>query len=190
MILQIDNNDSFTYNVVQLIKSVSGENPVVIKIADVNMDNLAHYDGIVFSPGPGLPHEYPKMFEILKRYDSVIPILGICLGFQAICLHYGGQLYSLPQVVHGMASTIKCDPTSYLFNGIDKMIVGRYHSWAIKDLPQTLTATAEDKDEVIMAIEHISKLVYGVQFHPESIITQGGEKIIRQFLGKTKNRRL
>lgn len=183
MILLIDNNDSFTYNITEMLRNITSQQVEVIRHGRVNMRQVAGYDKIIFSPGPSVPQEYPVMEEILRLYGDTIPILGICLGFQAICLHYGGSLVNTETVIHGVPSLIRCTETSVLFQGIGQTTVGRYHSWIVRDLPGALKITATTTDGIIMAVEHSSKPVYGVQFHPESYMSTDGWKILKNFTG-------
>lgn len=182
MILLIDNDDSFTYNVVQLLRKVSKKPIAVQRGCETRISDAARYHHIIFSPGPGLPNDFPIMKDILERYDSTKSILGICLGHQAICQYYGGTLRNLPHVVHGVASDLICQPASVLFKGISSMTVGRYHSWVADSLPDVLRVTATDEAGLIMGVEHTAKRVYGIQFHPESYITQEGATILQNFL--------
>lgn len=182
-IVLIDNNDSFTYNIVNLIKSHFKEVLLdVVSYKEVIPETLQQYDRIIFSPGPQLPQDYPILYDILRMYDVQIPILGICLGHQAICHYYGAEIQHLGRVVHGEPSVINCDPHSVLFSGTTSSIVGRYHSWAAFHIPDTLNITASTEDHIVMAVEHKHKPVFGVQFHPESIITHCGVDIIRHFI--------
>lgn len=183
MILLIDNNDSFTYNITETLRSITSQKVEVVRHDRVNMQQVAGYDKIIFSPGPSVPQEYPVMEEILRLYGDTVPILGICLGFQAICLHYGGSLVNMEKVIHGVPSLIRCAENSVLFKGIEQTTVGRYHSWIVGDLPDELKITAATTDGIIMAVEHRSKPVYGVQFHPESYISTDGRKILKNFTG-------
>lgn len=187
MILLIDNNDSFTYNVVELLRRVTPQSVVIIKSDELSIEQVEEYDIIIFSPGPGLPDDYPIIGKVLDRYDSHKRILGICLGHQAICEHYGGRLVNLSKVMHGVESRIECDPGSVLFSGITTTTVGRYHSWAATDIPPLLKITALDHQGTVMAVEHRCKQVFGLQFHPESFITLQGEQILKNFIyGATK----
>lgn len=166
-----------------MLRNITSQKIEVIRHNRVNALQVAGYDKIIFSPGPSVPQEYPVMDEILRLYGNTIPILGICLGFQAICLHYGGSLINTEKVMHGVPSVIHCIPPSVLFKGMEQTTVGRYHSWIVRDLPDELKITAATADGVIMAVEHRSKPVYGVQFHPESYISTDGEEILRNFTG-------
>lgn len=182
MILLIDNNDSFTHNVLQLLQRVTTQTIHLRRGVEINIAEVEQYSHIIFSPGPGLPADFPIMAQVLQRYDTSKSILGICLGHQAICQYYGGTLSNLARVVHGQATRVKCDPESILFHGVESMVVGRYHSWVVQRLPDLLRVTATDDSALIMAVEHTSKRVYGVQFHPESYITKQGETILRNFI--------
>lgn len=184
MVLLIDNNDSFTYNVVQLLRSVSDTEISVRRADELQGSDAERFDHIIFSPGPGLPDDFPIMREVLKRYDSSKSILGICLGHQAICQYYGGKLRNMSDVRHGVESELVCQPTSVLFRGVRSMRVGRYHSWVVDSLPEDLWVTATDSRGEIMGVEHTSKRVYGVQFHPESYITEDGSAIFKRFLSR------
>lgn len=182
MILLIDNNDSFTYNVVELLRQVTTQQVVVLKSHALTVEQVESYDTIILSPGPGLPDDFPILAQILRQYDDHKRILGICLGHQTICQYYGGRLINLPQVMHGVESEIECDPNSLLFNGMNVITVGRYHSWAATDIPPTLKITATDQDGTVMAVEHRTKQVFGLQFHPESFITLRGKQILKNFI--------
>lgn len=184
-ILILDNYDSFTYNLVYIIKKYCTEF-TVFRNDKIKPESCLNYDAIVLSPGPGLPHEAGNMPEIIKHCAGKIPILGICLGHQAIGEYLGAELYNLPKVYHGVQSLIDFNNTnSNLFNGLDESFkVGRYHSWAINPLSinENISVTATEKEDCIMAIENIDKKLYGVQFHPESLLTPKGENIIKNFL--------
>ena len=142
------------------------------------------FDRFVFSPGPGLPSEQPIMRELLEKYAAKRPVLGVCLGMQAIAEYAGGTLFNLKEVKHGQQEEIHVDPSSVLFACLtDKMKVGLYHSWGcnIEKVP-SLRVTAKSKEGVVMAFEDLQKQLFAVQFHPESILTEGGIDIFRNFL--------
>lgn len=185
MILLVDNDDSFTYNILELLRRTTHEQVTVINHRDVNVDLAAHYNAFIFSPGPSLPHDFPIMDQLLTQYDSSKAILGICLGHQAICEHYGAQLVKSDRVHHGEPSMIECNPDSMLFAGLTNTVVGRYHSWLATNIPSELRITASDSHGSVMAVEHLSKRVFGVQFHPESYITEAGELILKNFIHAT-----
>lgn len=184
MLLIVDNNDSFTYNVVELIRKVSSIEIVVKKSESLILEEVAPFSHIIFSPGPSLPDHFPIMKNILNRFQDHKKILGICLGHQAICEYFGAELYHTGSVKHGVPSQIICNPNSTLFENQTKLTVGRYHSWAARNIPDCLRVTATDTEGVVMAVEHITKKIFGVQFHPESYITQSGASIIENFLNR------
>lgn len=183
-ILIIDNYDSFTYNLVQYIREANPKNNITVLRNDAfELDELADYDTFVFSPGPGIPTEAGKLIDVIKMYARQKPMLGICLGHQAIAEAFGGQLKQLEKVYHGLATTITFDPTIYLFNGLPNTLsVGRYHSWSVYDLPAELEFIASDEEGQIMALQHKELPIYGLQFHPESVLTAQGRQIIDNFL--------
>lgn len=183
-LLIIDNYDSFTYNIVHAVRQL-GIEPVVKRNDALTLDEVEEYDKIIISPGPGIPEEAGLMPEVLKRYATDKPVLGICLGHQAIGERFGASLRNLPQVYHGIRSTITVTRPDYIFEGLpDKIDVGRYHSWVIdKDsLPEELEVTAMSDDGEIMAVRHRSLDVRGLQFHPESILTPDGLTMINNWL--------
>jgi len=184
-IVIIDNYDSFTYNLVHYVEQFCDRVDVFRNDA-VNCNQLVEYDKIILSPGPGLPSDYSILAETIHQYKETKPILGVCLGQQAIAEAFGGSLINLPEVVHGMQrSTIITDTTDYLFKGIcNPFLSGRYHSWVIdpKTLPNEIKTIAIDNDSNIMAIRHTAYNIKGVQFHPESIMTPEGLKIIQNFM--------
>ncbi len=151
----------------------------------IDLEQIQFYDKIVFSPGPGLPKDAGLMNTIIQTYRDTIPMLGVCLGFQAIAENFGGQLYNQNKVKHGVSTIAKFDVGSRLFKNTAKSFkVGLYHSWAVKEsnLPDCLKITARSAEDVIMAFEHKSLPIAGVQFHPESILSQNGKQIVQNFL--------
>lgn len=183
-LLIIDNYDSFTYNIVHAIRSL-GIEPVIYRNDMIGVGDVAHYDKIIISPGPGIPSEAGIVPEMLQRYSSSKPILGICLGHQAIGECFGAKLKNLPTVYHGIKSSITIDKPDYLFDGLpDTIDVGRYHSWVVcKDgLPDCLEVLATSPDGEIMALRHRTYDIRGVQFHPESILTPEGINILRNWI--------
>jgi anthranilate synthase component II len=191
-ILVLDNYDSFTYNLVQYIAEITGETPSVFRNDQISLDDVDAYDFIVLSPGPGLPSEAGIMPELIKRYGPTKHIFGVCLGMQAIGEAFGGELYNLSKVYHGVATPIQIiDSQELIFKNIPKeILVGRYHSWAVvrKNLPADLMVTAEDTEGAIMALSHKRYNVCGVQFHPESIMTDYGKQILRNFFAPVLSR--
>lgn len=184
-LLVLDNYDSFTYNLVHLIEKVSDVAFDVIRNDKISLDSINSYDKILLSPGPGLPKNAGIMPELLKQYDSTKSILGVCLGLQAIGENYGASLENLDTVVHGQATPVNIIHDDILFkNCPKKFLVGRYHSWVIHPnfLPQDLIITASDPEGNIMALKHIKYNVRGVQFHPESILSEYGETIIKNWI--------
>lgn len=184
-VLIIDNEDSFTYNLVQVL----GRQECTIQVCTHNQmeaADAATYDRIIFSPGPGLPDEYPIMKEILRRYERTKRILGVCLGHQAIGEYYGGRLINLENVYHGQRKTASVlSPVDRLFADIPTTLpVGLYHSWAIDSdgFPDSLRVTSLSEDGVIMSLAHRTYDIRGVQFHPESIMTDDGEQLLANWL--------
>ena len=185
-ILIIDNYDSFTYNLVHLVNEIGLECEVwrndQFKIEDVDA-----YDRIILSPGPGIPSEAGLLLEVIKTYAPTKSIFGVCLGQQAIAEVFGGRLYNLSRPMHGIATPIKVtDRTEQLFTGLPESIkVGRYHSWVVsrEGLPDSLEITAiDEKDNSIMALRHKTYDVRGVQFHPESVLTEYGKEMMQNWL--------
>lgn len=185
-ILVLDNYDSFTYNLVHYLKELSGLKVDVYRNDEISLDDVNSYDKILLSPGPGVPDSAGIMKDLIARYGATKSIMGVCLGCQAISEVYGGSIYNLNKVFHGVCTPIKkLDQDELLFNGIsDVFDAGRYHSWVVKkvDLPDTLIITSEDEEGEIMGIRHKTHDVRGVQFHPESILTPEGKKMIRNWL--------
>ncbi|MBC7745853.1 MAG: aminodeoxychorismate/anthranilate synthase component II [Flavobacterium sp.] len=184
-ILVIDNYDSFTFNLVHLLNEV-GYNATVWRNDKFELADVEPFDKILLSPGPGIPSEAGLLLDVIRNYSQTKSILGICLGMQAIAEVFGGSLYNLARPVHGRATSITVsDMKETLFNGCPKeFLVGRYHSWAVnnQDLPADLKVTSIDEKGVIMALSHTSLDVKGVQFHPESILTEHGKILIENWL--------
>ncbi|HKK77780.1 MAG TPA: aminodeoxychorismate/anthranilate synthase component II [Saprospiraceae bacterium] len=185
-ILVLDNYDSFTYNLVQYIQDILGQKINVVRNDAIDLDAVAAYDVIILSPGPGVPSEAGIMPELIKRYAPEKPILGVCLGHQAIGEAFGARLENLTQVYHGIETPIKVtDEKDPLFRNIpDVFHAGRYHSWIVRkdSLPSELKITAIDVKGEIMAMRHTTYPVFGVQFHPESVMTSEGKKMLANFL--------
>jgi anthranilate synthase component 2 len=184
-VLLIDNYDSFTYNLVQLIEQAGGI-PTVIKHNEINLSEIHIYDKIVLSPGPGLPNETENLIEIIQKYHREKSILGVCLGHQAIAMAFGGELYNLEKPLHGKETKVSItDDKEYLFKNMgEEFSAGLYHSWAVNktNLPDCLKVTSIDENEIIMSITHKEYDVKGIQFHPESYITKDGIVIIKNWL--------
>jgi len=185
-ILVIDNYDSFTYNLVHAIKKISGLPVDVFRNDEVALMEIEKYDKIVLSPGPGIPEEAGLLLEIIKKYASKKSILGVCLGHQAIGEAFGGTLHNMNRVLHGIATPVKLtENKSVLFKDLpDVFDVGRYHSWIVKEegLPDCFEVTSYDDEGRIMSMRHKENDVEGVQFHPESVLTPQGEKMIENWL--------
>lgn len=186
-ILIFDNYDSFTYNLVHLVKELGYTDVDVFRNDKIELADVAKYDKIILSPGPGIPSEAGLLLPLIKQYASLKPILGVCLGHQAIGEAFGGTLINLEDVYHGISTKVEIIADDYIFSDIDSEIeVGRYHSWIVdsKGLPDCFTVTAVDKSGQIMAMKHNIYDVHGVQFHPESVLTPEGEIIVKNFLSK------
>jgi len=185
-ILVIDNYDSFTYNLVHYIRLLTGHDPDVFRNDRIDADAVNDYDKILLSPGPGIPVEAGICLDIIKHYGPAKSILGICLGHQAIGEAFGGSLTNLSEVFHGLSTPVSViDPAEPLFNGIPGNIkAGRYHSWVVtrSDLPDCFNVTCEDGDGTIMGISHRYYDVRGLQFHPESVLTENGIDILRNWI--------
>ena len=184
-ILVLDNYDSFTYNLVYLLRELGyGATLDVRRNHAFLLEEVARYDKILLSPGPGIPAEAGLMPELLQRYAPTKSILGICLGHQALAEAFGGTLLNLAEVQHGVASTVKVQPDR-LFEGLpDHFRVGRYHSWVVdeQNLPQELEVIARTEDQQIMALRHRHFDLRGLQFHPESILTEHGSQLIQNWI--------
>lgn len=181
-VLVIDNFDSFTYNLVHLLEGVGADITVVRNDA---LQTISSSDcrNILISPGPGLPSEIKNVSEFLKPLLSTHNILGVCLGHQLLGEMFGATLYQTDKVYHGIATPIKILDNDILFKNLPTSFnVGRYHSWMIKDLGEQLTTTALDEENNIMAFKHNANSVYGIQFHPESILSEYGREIISNWL--------
>jgi anthranilate synthase component 2 len=185
-ILVFDNYDSFTYNLVHLVKKLVKDDVDVYRNDEIPLEKVAEYNKIILSPGPGVPSEAGMLLPLIKQYAQSKSILGVCLGHQAIGEAFGGSLVNLTTVYHGVAHPCKLQVNdSPLFKGLPQSFpVGRYHSWVIKndDFPKELEVTAVDENGYIMALQHRTLDIQGVQFHPESVLTPDGEKIIKNWL--------
>ncbi|RCH54483.1 aminodeoxychorismate/anthranilate synthase component II [Mucilaginibacter hurinus] len=186
-ILIIDNYDSFTYNLVHLVNEI-GLECEVWRNDQFKLEDVDKFDHIILSPGPGIPSEAGLLLQVIVKYAPTKNIFGVCLGQQAIAEAFGGSLHNLSQPMHGIATPIKVtDAGEALFNGLpEKFNVGRYHSWVVneKGLPNELTITAiDEKDNSVMALRHKQYNVRGVQFHPESILTEYGKEMLKNWLG-------
>lgn len=185
-ILILDNYDSFTYNLVQYVQELVGQEVDVFRNDEITLEEVDVYDTIILSPGPGLPSEAGIMPELIKKYASSKSILGVCLGHQAIGEAFGASLENLANVYHGISTNmIQMAENTTVFKDIaTEFQAGRYHSWVVKKgtLPKELRITAVDDKEEIMAMQHENYDLHGVQFHPESVMTPEGKKMLANFL--------
>ena len=185
-ILIIDNYDSFTYNLVHYVNEYREHETDVFRNDRIAMDDIGQYDGILISPGPGIPSEAGNLLEIIDRYKESKRIFGVCLGLQAIAEVFGGSLLNTDKVYHGVATNINItEPGHYLFEGLPARFPGgRYHSWVVKkeNVPGCLRIDALDNEGYIMAMSHRNLDICGVQFHPESILTPDGKEIVFNWL--------
>ncbi len=183
-IVIIDNYDSFTYNLHHLIKAM-GVEVDVFRNDKFSLDELEKYDRIVLSPGPGIPSEAGLLLDVIRTYADKKPILGVCLGHQAIGEVFGARLTNLNEVFHGVQTVVKLLGNDPIFEGLDEELpVGRYHSWVVdkEGLPDCLEVTAISQEGQIMALKHKQYNVRGIQFHPESVLTPDGKRIIANWL--------
>ncbi len=185
-ILIIDNSDSFTFNLVQLIEESGVTHYDVVGSDRLDIEVVSRFDRVLISPGPGIPSDFPRMCEVIQRYGAEKDILGICLGHQAIAVEYGGSLINMPTVKHGITAKLHIlADEKKLFNGVSEgSVVGLYHSWTVdpKTIPDCMEVTAISEDKTILAIRHKTFRVRGVQFHPESFMTPTGKKMIENWL--------
>lgn len=184
-LLIIDNYDSFTYNLYHLTKEIGGYEIEVWRNDKIAIDDVAEFDKIILSPGPGIPEEAGELLTVIRRYAPCKSILGVCLGHQAIGEAFGAKLENLSQVYHGIQTPVHITAEDPLFKGLNTpFLAGRYHSWVVSRdrFPDKLIITAESTEKQIMALRHIEYDVHGIQFHPESILTPKGQLIIERFL--------
>ena len=180
----IDNYDSFTYNLAHLVKELGAEVSVV-RNDQFRLSELKPFDKIILSPGPGIPTEAGLLMDVIDAYASVKPILGVCLGHQAIGEYFGGKLTNLSQVFHGIASTISITAPDYIYKELPAQVqMGRYHSWVVDNegLPDCLEVTSVSEEGQIMSLRHKQYDVRGIQYHPESVLTPEGRKLIANSL--------
>ena len=191
-ILILDNYDSFTYNLVHMVEKITDNYPDVYRNDEISIDNVGSYDLIILSPGPGIPDEAGILKEVIKAYAGKIPIFGVCLGLQAITEVFGGKIINMNEVFHGVATEMRIlKKEAVIFRGIPEVFpAARYHSWIAskEDLPASLEITAIDEYGDIMAIRHKDFLISAVQFHPESILTEEGEKIVSNFIASVEKK--
>lgn len=181
----LDNNDSFTWNLVETIRQTTTIRIEVRSSIAVDIESISAYDGLLISPGPGLPDDYPKLRHIILENVNTLPILGICLGHQAIATAFGGCLKNLENIWHGKEALVKVLDKRGCFAGLpDEIPAGLYHSWAVDEqsLPRELTVTARDQRGEVMGIRHLSASVEGLQFHPESYLTPLGKQMLSNWI--------
>ena len=183
-IVIIDNYDSFTYNLAHLVKEL-GADVTVYRNDQFALNQLEPFDKIILSPGPGIPPEAGLLLDVIKAYAGKKPILGVCLGHQAIGEHFGGRLTNLSEVYHGVQTEGTQFGTDPIFAGLPKRIMmGRYHSWVVDraGFPDCLEVTAVSDDGQIMALKHKNYDIHGIQFHPESVLTPEGRTMLGNWL--------
>ncbi len=185
-ILVLDNYDSFTYNIVHYVEELVNDKVDVFRNDEITIEKVGEYDKIILSPGPGVPDEAGILKQVIATYGATKSILGVCLGCQAIGEVFGGSIRNLNRVFHGVATPVTViNRDEYLFNAMpDTFLAGRYHSWVVneEDLPAELIITTRDAEGQIMGLMHRDYDVRGVQFHPESILTENGKQIIKNWL--------
>jgi anthranilate synthase component 2 len=185
-ILVLDNYDSFTYNLVQMTEQIIGKQVFVSKNDEISLGEVERFDKIILSPGPGIPSESGILLELIRNFYTKKSLLGICLGQQAIAEVFGGSLFNLREIYHGVATEVQVlGADSKLFRNLpEKFDVGRYHSWAVNPagFPEELEITATDSEGMIMALQHRIHDVHAVQFHPESVLTPLGRQMLMNFI--------
>lgn len=183
-IVIVDNYDSFTYNLAHLVKELGAE-VTVYRNDKFQLDQLQEFDKIILSPGPGIPSEAGLLLDVIRTYAGKKPMLGVCLGHQAIGESFGGKLENLSEVFHGVATEGSQFGNDVIFNGLPQRItMGRYHSWVVskENFPSCLEITAESDEGQIMALKHKEYDIHGIQFHPESVLTTEGKTMISNWL--------
>ena len=183
-IVIIDNYDSFTYNLSHLVKELGAE-VTVVRNDQFELKDLEPYSKIILSPGPGIPSEAGLLLDVIKTYAGKKPILGVCLGHQAIGEAFGGKLENLSDVFHGVATPCHIISDDPIFSGIGcDITIGRYHSWVVskESFPDCLEVTAESDEGQIMALRHKTMNIRGIQFHPESVLTPDGKKMLQNWM--------
>lgn len=192
-IVIIDNYDSFTYNLSHLVKEL-GADVTVYRNDQFTMEQLEEFDKIILSPGPGIPSEAGLLLDVIKLYEGKKPILGVCLGHQAIGESFGGKLTNIGEVVHGVATPCYLTANDYLFEGVETQLmeqtskegfqIGRYHSWVVdaEGLPECLEVTSVSDEGFIMSLRHKEYDIRGIQYHPESVLTPAGKTILGNWL--------
>lgn len=184
-VLLIDNNDSFTYNIVEILRSINRVSFEVIPYSCLDVGKLNEFNNIIISPGPMIPSDYPKHAQVISFCEHHHkPLLGICLGHQSICAYYGNKLVRMEKIIHGQKKRITIDNRCPLFSQLpNKIDVGLYHSWKIdhQTLSNELTITGISDDDCLMAVQKTGRSIFGTQFHPESFLTPMGKQILDNF---------
>ncbi len=183
----IDNYDSFTYNLYHLVRE-AGVEATAVRNDAFRLEDLADYDKIILSPGPGIPEEAGLLLDVIRTYAGRKPMLGVCLGHQAIGQVFGARLTNLSEVFHGVQAPCLLTGEDHLFHGLPRRFpVGRYHSWVVsrEGFPNCLQVTAASEEGHVMALRHRDYDIHGIQFHPESVLTPGGRAIVENFLRHT-----
>lgn len=181
----LDNYDSFTYNLGQMIEQIVGKTVFVAKNDEITVAEIEKFDKIFLSPGPGIPSEAGILLDVIKHFTGKKPIFGVCLGLQAIVEAFGGSLINLEEIYHGVATDARQISEHKIFKNLpEKLEVGRYHSWAAnpENFPSELEITSVDKNGMIMSLKHRTFDLHAVQYHPESILTPRGKDILKNFL--------
>lgn len=179
----IDNYDSFTFNLVQLLEDISGTEISVMRNDQIDQIGLENSTHIILSPGPSIPDEAGELKKVIEMHAMNKKILGVCLGHQAIAEVFGGSIRNMTEVYHGIQEEVSIKKKSELFKGLpNSFSVGKYHSWVVDRVPESFNVTSRDLHGNVMSMEHNTLPIFGLQFHPESILTPQGEKIIKNFL--------
>ncbi len=178
----IDNYDSFVYNLVRYVREC-GVEVTVMRNDQIDQKIIEESDGILLSPGPGIPINAGSLMKVIEEFSATKKILGVCLGHQALAESFGGSISQKARAIHGKASSMKIAETQGLFEGLSECIdIGRYHSWSVDQMPNEFKITGTLADGTVMAMQHQSKPIFGVQFHPESILTTSGRQIIQNWI--------
>ena len=181
----IDNYDSFTYNLVHLVSPMVN-NLEVIRNDNINHSLMAKADGIILSPGPGLPKDANNLFAVIENYHLTHKILGVCLGHQAIAEFFGSNLNNLSKVKHGISTEISILDNEIIYRDMpNSFLIGHYHSWIVEDISDDFIVTSRDKNDQIMSFRHKKLKLFGLQYHPESILTENGAQILQNWIDHT-----
>jgi len=182
-ILLIDNYDSFTYNLLHYLEECNDDEVVVWRNDEIDFNAIGQFNAVVISPGPGKPKEAGQLMKFIASLDVKVPVLAVCLGMQAYALHSDGSIYNLEYILHGRSVQCEVNTGSPLFQGLPETIeVGLYHSWAVDSVGKEWRIIAKSSKGVLMGIQHKERPIYAVQFHPESVLTPYGRKMVQNFL--------